>query len=174
MLRGQLPQQMLKLCQPVAALNAGRDSQELLVSQNIVDERGEVAARSDFDEQSHTVGVHRANDVIWQSSFLLVPLYTGFGGMLGEPYSLSTTGFDVDRLSTNRSVRPDWDVRWKVGLRTVGIGFYGIPYPVAMSGRLANRSPSGPTATLVSDAAPSATPSIAPTTAGGAPRTVVR
>ena len=49
-----------------------------------------------------------------------------------------------------------------------------IPYPVAINGRLANRSPSGPTATLVMDAAPSAAPSMAPTTDGGAPSTAVR
>lgn len=76
-----------------------------------------------------TIGYRRANDVSWQTSFLLVPLYIRD---FGPDAALSTTGFDIDRISRNRSPWEGVDLRWQVGLRIIGIGVYGIPIPLAL------------------------------------------
>src|SRR5207244_7960064 len=78
-----------------------------------------------------TVGFHRANDVSWQTSFLLVPILNSDDWLFrnGLP---STIGLDIDRISTNRSSNPAFDVRWQLGLRVIGVGWNFIPIPVAM------------------------------------------
>src|SRR5262249_30873104 len=58
-----------------------------------------------------TVGYRRANDVSWQASFLLVPLYQP-----GDRLFFSTVGLDFDRISTDHSPWPGFDLRWQVGL----------------------------------------------------------
>ena len=78
------------------------------------------------------IGFRRPNDVSWQASFMLVPLSDPTGNAFQYPYALTTTGLDVDRISTNRSSQPDVDLRWQVGLRIVGIGVFGIPLPFAL------------------------------------------
>jgi len=50
-----------------------------------------------------TIGFRRNNDVAWQTSFLLVPLYDANGSIFGRPYAISTVGLDVDRISTDHS-----------------------------------------------------------------------
>jgi hypothetical protein len=50
-----------------------------------------------------TIGFRRDNDVSWQTSFLLVPLYDANGFIFNHPYAISTVGLDVDRISTNHS-----------------------------------------------------------------------
>ena len=79
-----------------------------------------------------TLGLRRDNDVAWQTSFLLVPLYDANGFVFGHPYAVSTVGLDVDRISTNHSASPGVDVRWQTGLRIVGIGIDGVPLPFAL------------------------------------------
>ena len=79
-----------------------------------------------------TIGFRRANDVAWQASFMLVPLIDSHSSLFNQPVFLSTTGLDIDRISTNRSPWTSVDLRWDVGLRVVGIGVDGIPIPVAM------------------------------------------
>ena len=76
-----------------------------------------------------TIGFRRDNDVAWQTSFLLVPLYDANGSIFGRPYGISTVGLDVDRISTDHSPWPAIDLRWQIGLRIVGIGIDGIPLP---------------------------------------------
>ncbi len=79
-----------------------------------------------------TLGFRRDNDVSWQMSFLLVPLIDSRSSILSQPFYLSTTGFDIDRISTNRSPWEEFDLRWQVGLRIVGVGVNGIPIPFAL------------------------------------------
>ena len=78
------------------------------------------------------LGFRRDNDVSWQTSFLLVPLYDANGFIFNHPYTLSTVGLDVDRISTDHSLWPGVDMRWQIGLRIVGIGIDGIPLPFAL------------------------------------------
>jgi hypothetical protein len=78
-----------------------------------------------------TLGFRRANDVSWQTSFLLVPLHAPHNSFFENPM-LSTVGLDVDRISTNRSANPEWDLRWQVGLRIVGVGVDYMPLPLAI------------------------------------------
>jgi hypothetical protein len=78
------------------------------------------------------LGYRGASDVSWQTSFLLVPLYVRDDFLFNKPYALSAIGFDIDRISTNRSETPGLDLRWQVGLRTVGAGFWGIPLPLGI------------------------------------------
>ncbi len=79
-----------------------------------------------------TLGFRRANDTSWQASLLVVPLVDPRQSVFDQPMYLATTGLDIDRISTNRSPWASVDLRWQVGLRTVGIGINGIPVPVAM------------------------------------------
>jgi hypothetical protein len=79
-----------------------------------------------------TIGYRRANDVAWQVSFLLVPIHHGNASGRNPLYEYSTTGLNMDRISTNRSPWPDIDMRWQVGLRIVGVGIDGIPIPFAL------------------------------------------
>jgi hypothetical protein len=79
-----------------------------------------------------TIGYRRTNDVAWQTSFLLVPLFDSTGTVFGRPYAISTVGLDVDRISTDHSPWSQIDLRWQLGLRIVGIGLYGIPLPFAL------------------------------------------
>ncbi|HLW65934.1 MAG TPA: hypothetical protein VKS79_11555 [Gemmataceae bacterium] len=79
-----------------------------------------------------TIGFRRDNDVSWQTSFLLVPLYDANGTIFGRPYGVSTVGLDVDRISTNHSAWPGLDMRWQIGLRIVGIGVDAVPIPFAL------------------------------------------
>src|SRR5580765_742705 len=60
-------------------------------------------------------GFRRANDVRWQVSYLFVPMLDSGDHLFGA--FLSTHGLDVDRISTNRSDNPEFDLRWQVGLR---------------------------------------------------------
>lgn len=85
-----------------------------------------------------TLGFRRTNDVSWQASFLLVPLV--FDAARNGSVFLSTIGLDIDRISTNRSPIDSLDLRWQVGLRTVGVGINGIPMPFAMGPHAGIRS----------------------------------
>lgn len=78
-----------------------------------------------------TIGIHRENDVCWQTSFLLVPLGRESFWM-SRPRAVSSIGIDVDRLSADRHDDPEIDRRWQVGLRIVGIGFGLVPLPLAL------------------------------------------
>jgi hypothetical protein len=78
-----------------------------------------------------TVGIRRENDVSWQTSFLLVPLHDSHDSLFNQSL-LSTVGLDIDRISTNRLANSEWDLRWQVGLRIVGVGFDWIPLPLAI------------------------------------------
>ncbi len=78
------------------------------------------------------LGYRRANDVSWQASFLLVPLYQRNDFLFNQPYALSAVGWDLDRISTNRSSALGFDLRWQVGLRAVGVGLYGVPLPIGI------------------------------------------
>jgi hypothetical protein len=79
-----------------------------------------------------TLGFRRDNDVSWETSFLLVPLVDRRGSLFDQPFFISTMGLDIDRISTNRSPWADIDLRWQVGLRTVGAGINFMPIPVAI------------------------------------------
>jgi len=95
-----------------------------------VDKPG-IAALPPIPSPWTTLGFRTANDVSWQSSFLLVPLYDQSSWLFQDKF-LSTIGLDLDRISTNRSSNPELDRRWQVGLRVVGLGFDWIPLPLAM------------------------------------------
>src|SRR5262245_51961257 len=94
--------------------------------------RGNTAVLPPLPSPWATVGFHRDNDVSWQSSFLLVPVYVPHAVAFGSPLILTTAGIDIDRISTNRSERPNLDCRWQAGLRVVGVGINGIPLPLAI------------------------------------------
>jgi len=91
------------------------------------DKRGNTMALAPIPSPWATIGVRRNSDISWQASFMLVPLFTP-----RDPFSLTTTGLDIDRISINRSHEPHLDLRWQVGLRIVGVGFKGVPFPVAI------------------------------------------